>query len=163
MDGKLRDWQLDLDRIWQAEAPDWNEAARLADVMARTGEDVLLQQAATQALSILRHAAAGTGEPGIADAARRRLGIIREVLHGLTTPKFGRRDIPVKALEPEEVHRQLLGLPLGRRLSAPEIHRAWKRAAKSAHPDAGGSEQAFLELSAARDALIGEVRLSRPG
>ncbi len=30
----------------------------------------------------------------ITDAARRRLGIIREVLHELTTPKFGKREIP---------------------------------------------------------------------
>ena len=59
-----------------------------------------------------------------------------------------------QTLAPEEIHRQVLGLPLDRRLSAPEIHRAWKRAAKSAHPDAGGSVQAFQALSAARDALI---------
>lgn len=97
----------------------------------------------------------------IIDAARRRLGVIREVLHTLATPKFGRRDIPLQTLAPEQRHRQLLGLPLDRRLSAPEIHRAWKRAAKSAHPDAGGSAQAFLALSAAREALIAEVRFSR--
>lgn len=163
MDSKTGEWQLDIDRIWQAPAPDWDEAVRLADVMARTSEDVLLRQAATQALSILRHAAAATAEPGIAEAARRRLGIIRQVLHTLTTPKFGRRDIPVKQLAPDERHRQLLGLPLDRRLSAPEIHRAWKRAAKSGHPDAGGSAQAFLELSAARDALIDGVRFGRVG
>ena len=161
MDSKLGEWQLELDRIWQAAAPDWREAARLADVMARTGAEVLLRQAATQALPLLRHAAAATADPAITDAARRRLGIVREVLHTLTTPKFGRRDIPVKALAPEERHRQLLGLPLDRRLSAPEIHRAWKRAARSAHPDAGGSAQAFLALSAAREALISEVRFRR--
>jgi hypothetical protein len=161
MDSKLGEWQLDIERIWQAAAPDWREAARLADVMARTGAEVLLRQAAAQALPILRHAAAATADPGIAEAARRRLGIIREVLHTLSTPKFGRRDIPVRQPAPEERHRQLLGLPLDRRLSAPEIHRAWKRAAKSAHPDAGGSAQAFQALSAAREALIEEVRFRR--
>jgi hypothetical protein len=154
MDSRLREWQLDVERIWQADAPDWSEASRLADVMARTGAEVLLRQAAAQALPILRHAAAATADPGITDAARRRLGIVREVLHTLTTPKFGRRDIPLAAPAAEEVHRQLLGLPLGRRLSAPEIHRAWKRAAKTAHPDAGGSAQAFQALSAAREALM---------
>ena len=161
MDSKLGEWQLDIERIWQATAPDWREAMRLADVMARTGAEVLLRQAAAQALPILRHAAAATADPGIAEAARRRLGIIREVLHTLTTPKFGRRDIPVQPPAPEERHRKLLGLPLDRRLSAPEIHRAWKRAAKSAHPDAGGSAQAFQALSAAREALIEEVRFRR--
>lgn len=161
MDSKSGEWQLDIERIWQAPAPDWEEAARLVDVMARTSVEVLLRQAATQAQSILRHAAAVSTDPDITGAARRRLGIIREVLHTLTTPKFGRRDIPVKPPAPDERHRQLLGLPLDRRLSAPEIHRAWKRAAKSAHPDAGGSAQAFLALSAARDALIAEVRFRR--
>ena len=154
MDSKLNEWQLEVERIWQAAAPDWREAARLADVMARTSGEVILRQAATQALPILRHAAAEAADAGITEAARRRLGIIREVLHSLLTPRFGRRDIPLSTLAPEEIHRQVLGLPLGRRLSAPEIHRAWKRAAKSAHPDAGGSVQAFQALSAARDALI---------
>ncbi|MDO9296031.1 hypothetical protein [Bradyrhizobium sp.] len=161
MDSRLGEWQLELERIWQAAAPDWREAARLTEVMARTGAEALLRQAAAQALPILRHAAAATADPAITDAARRRLGVIREALHTLTTPKFGRRDIPVKALAPEARHRQLLGLPLDRRLSAPEIHRAWKRAARSAHPDAGGSAQAFLALSAAREALIAEVRFRR--
>ena len=154
MDSKLREWQLDVERIWSAAVPDWREAARLADVMARTSGEVILRQAATQALPILRHAAAEPADPDVTEAARRRLGIIREVLHTLTTPRFGRRDIPLQTPAPEERHRQLLGLPLGRRLSAPEIHRAYKRAAKSAHPDAGGSAQAFQALSAAREALM---------
>jgi curved DNA-binding protein CbpA len=47
-------------------------------------------------------------------------------------------------------------LPLGPRLSRAEIHRAWKHVAKTAHPDAGGSAREFLELSAARDALMKE-------
>lgn len=161
MDSKSGEWQLELERIWQAAAPDWREAARLAEVMARTGAELLLRQAAAQALPILRHAAREVADPGITEAARRRLGVIREALHDLATPKFGRRDIPLQTLAPEQRHRQLLGLPLERRLSAPEIHRAWKRAAKSAHPDAGGSAQAFLALSAAREALIAEVRCRR--
>jgi hypothetical protein len=55
-------------------------------------------------------------------------------------------------------HRQrALGLPLGRRLFGPEISQAYKQAAKKVHPDAGGSQHAFLELSAARDALMDAV------
>ena len=88
------------------------------------------------------------------EAARRRLGVIREALHALTLPRFGKRDAAPASLSAEEHYRQLLGLPLDRRLSAPEIHRAFKRAAKTAHPDAGGDARAFLELSAARDALM---------
>ena len=60
----------------------------------------------------------------------------------------------IRLLTPEERYRQLLGLPFGRYLPATEIHRAFKRAAKTAHPDGGGSAGAFLELSAARDALM---------
>jgi hypothetical protein len=154
MDSKLREWQLDIERVRSADVPDWREAARLVDAMARTSGEVILRQAAAQALPILRRAALETADPGIADAARRRLGIIREVLNTLATPKFGRRDIPVRVLTPEERDRQLLGLPLDRRLTLLEIQRAYKRVAKTAHPDAGGSAQDFLALSAAREALM---------
>jgi hypothetical protein len=154
MDSKLREWQLDIERVRSADVPDWREAARLVDAMARTSGEVILRQAAAQALPILRRAALETADPGIADAARRRLGIIREVLNTLVTPKFGRRDIPVRVLTPEDRDRQLLGLPLDRRLTLLEIQRAYKRVAKTAHPDAGGSAQDFLALSAAREALM---------
>jgi hypothetical protein len=153
MESKLREWQLDVERIWSSDAPDWREAARLADAMARISGEAVLRQAAAQALPILRRALLETTDPGITDAAQRRLGIIREVLH-TTTPRFGRRDIPVRQLTPEERHRQLLGLPLDRRLTLSEIHRAYKRVAKSAHPDAGGSAREFQALSAAREALM---------
>src|SRR5947208_7867335 len=116
MDSKLRQWLLDIERIRLADAPDWREAARLADVMARISGEVILRHAAAQALPILRRAALGAADPDIADAAQRRLGIVRDVLHTLTAPKFGRRDIPVRQPTPEERHRQLLGLPLDRRL-----------------------------------------------
>jgi len=46
----------------------------------------------------------------------------------------------------------MLGLPLGRRLAAPEIHQAFKRAAKSVHPDGGGNENEFLETECHEDA-----------
>ena len=154
MDSKLREWQLDIERIWLAVSPDWRVAARLADVMARISGEVILRHAAAQALPILRRAALETADPGITDAAQRRLGIVRDVLHKLTTPRFGRRDIPVRRLTPEECNRQLLGLPLDCRLTLAEIHRAYKRVAKSAHPDAGGSAQQFQALSAAREALM---------
>ena len=89
MDSKLREWQLDIERIWQAAAPDWREAARLVEVMARTSSEVILRHAAAQALPILRRAAAEAAEPDIGDASRRRPGIIREVLHTPATPRFG--------------------------------------------------------------------------
>jgi len=154
MDSKLREWQLELERIWSADAPDWREAARLTDVMARMSGEVILRHAAAQALPILRRAALDTADPDITHAAQRRLGIVRDVLQTLTTPKFGRRDIPLRQLTPEQRHRELLGLPLDSRLTFAEINRAYKQVAKSAHPDAGGSAQQFLALSAAREALM---------
>jgi hypothetical protein len=154
MDRHLSDWKHSIERIWSASAPDYGEAACLAAEISRAGEEAMLRQAAAQALPILRSAAPEAADRSIHDAARRRLGVIREVLHTLTTPQFGKRQDPAKLLTPEECHRQLLGLPLGRRLSGAEIHRAYKRVAKSAHPDAGGSAQRFLELSEARDALM---------
>ena len=57
-------------------------------------------------------------------------------------------------LTPEERYREMLGLPLGVRLAATEIHQAFRRSAKRMHPDAGGDAHAFLALSAARDALM---------
>ena len=120
----------------------------------RFSEETTLRQAATQALPILRSASVQKTDQAIQDAARRRLGVLREALHALLTPQFGRRQSSLKALTPEEGYRQTLGLPFGRSLSRAEIHRAYKHVAKRAHPDAGGSAREFQQISAARDALI---------
>jgi hypothetical protein len=154
MDSRLREWQLEVERIWLQAAPDYREAVRLAAEMARLSEEAMLRQAATQALPILRSASLEDADQAIQEAARRRLGIVREVLHTLTTPKFGKRDLEPRLPTPEERHRKMLGLPFDRGLTLAEIHRAFKRAAKTAHPDGGGNAQAFLELTAARDALM---------
>jgi hypothetical protein len=154
MDSKLRQWQLEVERIWSAAAVDYGEAARLAAEIARACDEATLRAAATQALSILHSASPKNADQSTRDAALRRLRVVREVLHALTTPQFGKRQTEARAPAPEERYRQMLGLPLGRRLSAPEIHRAWKRAAKRAHPDGGGSAREFQEVSAARDGLM---------
>lgn len=156
MERQLAKWKLGVERIWSAAAPDYGEAARLATHMASASEEAILRQAATQALRILRSASPEDADQDTRDAARRRLGVIRDVLQTLTTPQFGRRQTAAKVLTPEESYRQMLGLPLGRRLSIAEIHRGYKLAAKTAHPDGGGSAQEFLQLSAARDALMKE-------
>ena len=158
MERRIAEWKIELERIWSAHAPDYAQAVRLAQQIAGTGDEAALRQAASQALPILRAAASEDADPLTRDAARRRLGIIRDVLLTLTAPKFGRREVAAKLPTPEECHRQLLGLPLGCRLSEADIHRAYKRVAKLAHPDAGGNVEAFLKLSAARDALMRERR-----
>jgi hypothetical protein len=154
MNRQLSDWKFGIDRIWSATAPDYHEAARLAAEIAGASTDAMLRQAAAQAQPILRSASHAIADQATLDAARRRLGVVREVLHALTTPRFGRRDVGPKLPTAEERYRQMLGLPFDRGLSVAEIHRAFKRAAKTAHPDGGGNAQAFLELTAARDALM---------
>ena len=151
---QFESWKIAVERLLSAAATDWIEAGRLAGEIARTSADETLRLAAAQAMPILRHASLDDADHAIEEAARRRLGIVLDVLHDLSTPRFGRRSAAPKLPTPEERARQMLGLPLGRRLGCPEIHQAFRRAAKRVHPDAGGNQQAFLELAAARDALM---------
>ncbi len=154
MDRHVGEWKHAVDRFWQAEGPDWTEVAHVIAGIAAVGEEDDLRHAATQAQPSIRNAAANPQDHMTRVVARRRLGVVRDVLHDLATPKFGRRGAEAKALTPEERHREMLGLPLDRRLAANEIHQAFRRTAKRLHPDAGGDAQAFLALSAARDALM---------
>jgi hypothetical protein len=159
MERRLAEWKAELDRIWSAHAPDFCEAVQLAQEIASLGDDETLRHAASQALPILRRATHEDADHAMRDAARRRLGVVREVLTALTTPQFGKRKEALKILTAEERSRELLGLPQGRRLSESEIHRAYKLLAKRAHPDVGGNAEAFLKLSAAHEALMKERRM----
>jgi hypothetical protein len=154
METQLKRWELWVDHLWSAAAINWAEATRLAADIEHASPDETLRHAASQGLPSLRHAALRSADDAAREAARRRLGVIRDALHALTTPRFGKRDAAPKSLTADERYRKMLGLPLDTRLNAPEIHRAFKRAAKAVHPDAGGDTQAFLELAAARDALM---------
>jgi hypothetical protein len=156
MDSQLKQWKLSVERIWSDEAPDYRDAARLVAGIAADSAEASLRQAAMQALPSLRNAALKTADRSARDLAHRRLSAVRDVLHTLDAPRFGKRRNTAELLTPEQHYRQMLGLPLGRRLSAPEIHQAFKRAAKTAHPDGGGNGREFHELSAARDALMKE-------
>ena len=161
MERRLAEWKTELDRIWSAHAPDYGEAVRLAQHIAASDEEEMLRQAASQALPILRRATDEDADHTTHEAARRRIAIIREVLLALTTPQFGRRTAARKILTAEERCRELLGLPLDRRLSEGEIHRAYKLLAKRVHPDAGGNAEAFLKISAAHEVLMKEQRMPR--
>lgn len=154
MDAQLESWKLEVGRLWSAPVFNYRDAARLAAEIARHGGEPGLQQTAAQALPTLRGACATGADRRTKDLARRRFGAMRDALYVLTGPRFGRRRRIGELPTPDEYYRQMLGLPLGRRLFGPEIREAYKRAAKKMHPDIGGSERAFLELSAARDALL---------
>jgi hypothetical protein len=155
MEQQLREWKRSIDRFWSAAAPDYLNAAKLTAEIAHGSGDVALRQAAAQALPSLRSAILKKSGQSSKDLAR-RLRIVRDILHALTAPQFGKRHTAPRLLTSEERHRQLLGLPLGRRLDGAEIHQAYKRAAKTAHPEGGGNARVFHELSAARDALMKE-------
>jgi hypothetical protein len=154
MDQQLTAWKSAIERFWSAATPDYRDVARLAAEIAAGSADETLRQAAAQALPSVRNASLGSADHRAREVARRRLSVIRDVLHTLTAPRFGKRGLAPKTLTPEEHYRQMLGLPFGVRLAATEIHQAYKRAAKTMHPDGGGNEREFHELSAARDALM---------
>jgi hypothetical protein len=151
MELQQKHWKRDADRLWSASPFDVRQAAALAAEIARHGAEETLRQAAAQALSSLRGASLKTSDQMSRNVARRRFGAIRDALHALDAPRFGKRAaVPV----PEQQHRLLLGLPPERQLAESEIQQGYKRAAKRLHPDAGGSAREFTELSAARDALM---------
>ncbi|XPV69384.1 MAG: J domain-containing protein [Halarcobacter sp.] len=54
----------------------------------------------------------------------------------------------------EKVHRELLCLPLHGILEASQIKAAFKKIAKTAHPDVGGSHELFVEITNAKDSLL---------
>ncbi|CCD91166.1 conserved hypothetical protein [Bradyrhizobium sp. ORS 375] len=59
--------------------------------------------------------------------------------------------------EDDAAHRALLDLPLRGRLTATEINAGFRRLAKSAHPDAGGSNELYRRIAEAREALLSQM------
>jgi hypothetical protein len=51
-------------------------------------------------------------------------------------------------------HREVLNLPMEGALEPSEINAAFRRLAKTAHPDAGGSDEHYRRIAEARDALL---------
>lgn len=51
-------------------------------------------------------------------------------------------------------HRAVLNLPLQGALGPSEINAAFRRMAKTAHPDAGGSDDRYRRIAEARDVLL---------
>jgi len=150
---RLESWKLALERLRSVDGADWAEAGRLVAEIARMSTDVTLRLAAEQALPVLRQAV-DNDDHSVTLAARRRVGVILDVVHDLTAPRFGRRNGAPKKLSSEDRARRMLGLPLAVQLTCDDINQAYRRAAKGKHPDQGGSAEAFIALAAARDILI---------
>ncbi|MBR0740393.1 J domain-containing protein [Bradyrhizobium liaoningense] len=150
---RLETWKLALERQRAAQSADWAEAGRIVAEIARMSTDVTLRQAAEQALPVLRQAV-DNDDHSVTLAAQRRVGVVLEVIHDLSAPRFGRRNAMPKKLSSEDRARKVLGLPLAVQLTCEDINQAYRRAAKGMHPDHGGSAEAFIDLAAARDILI---------
>jgi hypothetical protein len=56
----------------------------------------------------------------------------------------------------DRAHREVLSLPMEGALEPSQIKAAFRRLAKSAHPDAGGSDEFYRRIVEAREALLGE-------
>src|ERR1700747_3802829 len=89
MTEQLKPWKMSLERLLSAGEIDWHEAARLAAEIAGKARDAVLRQAATQAIPILRSAAQSGSDHSVTLGARRRLGILLDVLQALSLPRFG--------------------------------------------------------------------------
>ena len=163
MNPQIEVWKATADRLHRNAVFPQRDAAKLVAEIAHAASDAGLAQVAAAALETLRRtatAAPGKSEQFGRSVAQRRFGLVRNMLHALDAPRFGRRPSPPAATLSEgsgpahDMHRQVLGLPSGRPLSAAEIRQAFKAAAKTAHPDHGGDRHAFTDLVAARDALL---------
>ncbi len=58
--------------------------------------------------------------------------------------------------EDDQEYREVLELPLEGPLEVAEINAAFRRLAKIAHPDAGGSDEDYRTITEARDALLAQ-------
>jgi len=154
MSDRTEYWKPSLERLRMAPSVNWNEARRIAAEISRGSTNAALRQSAEQALPIMQQAALNGTDRDMIAAALRCLGGILEIINGRVAPNFGRRSAVVEQATPEERARKTLGLPIAVQLTCDDIHKAYRRLAKTMHPDHGGSEQAFLDLTKARDLLI---------
>jgi hypothetical protein len=65
-----------------------------------------------------------------------------------------RRALQLRATFDDREHREVLNLPMEGDLEPSEINAAFRRLAKTAHPDAGGSSEQYRRITDARDALL---------
>ncbi len=54
----------------------------------------------------------------------------------------------------ERQHREILNLPMDGKLEPRQINAAFRRLAQKVHPDVGGSNEQFVRISQARNALL---------
>ena len=152
MELQQKQWKRDADRLSSASPFDVREAASLAAEIARHGADESLRQAAAQALPSLRGACLKTSDQMSRNVARRRFGAIRDALHALDVPRFGKR---VAVPAPEQQHRLLLQLPPERQLARnPKSSRATNAPPSACIPTPAAAPADLPSSGLARDALM---------
>ena len=102
---------------------------------------------------LLRHGRIETGDFVILSPARWREDQVELRMQARERRRAGAAPPPSS----ERRHRELLELPERENLSAARINAAFRRLAKSAHPDAGGNDALFRALTEARDALLAQA------
>jgi hypothetical protein len=68
----------------------------------------------------------------------------------------GRHQVNRKSVD-ERQHRETLKLPIDGALESAQIKAAFRRLAQKAHPDAGGSNEQFIRITEARNALLAYI------
>ena len=92
-----------------------------------------------------------------------RTGRIAEKLDKLWHERYGQATGGPAAMRmPLATARQLLGLPADADYTKADVIAAFRRAAKKAHPDVGGTEEMFRLLVEARDRLLAAIGTSAP-
>lgn len=155
MTAHLGSLKRQAEELWAEPTLNYWAAARLASEITQKSAVPSLVQSAQQALPSLKAAAAPKADPYRLSVARRRFAAIRNELHILTGPTFGRRQgWTGSGVLPDALQRGLLGLPVSGPLSRSAVQAAFKSAAKLAHPDMGGRLESFQTIVKARDELL---------
>jgi hypothetical protein len=67
---------------------------------------------------------------------------------------FGERHRARRKSFDERAHREALNLPIEGKLDSSQIKAAFRRLAQKVHPDMGGTDEAFVRITEARNALL---------
>lgn len=150
--GHAQAWAKALDRILSESPADLVAASALCLEICRIERDSILGVEACRAYAALRRAQGDQASELLVRASMRELEAVRLALLESQRRPFGKLRTGGSLIR----ERKLLGLPASGPLSVKQINAAFRAVAQNAHPDDGGSDDRFITLTAARDALLRE-------